>query len=334
MSVGFSAPDLATPYTQQWDLGIEREITRSMGITVSYLGSRGLKFYYTRDLNMGAMGPNVTYRINDISGNQTGTYTTPTYLFANRVDKNFQRVTQLENGGRMWYDGLVVQLRRRAGKWMQGNVSYTWSHARDLNQGGGSNNLFFDPTDFPRTIFNGDYSSQKGTSPLDQRHRLVMSGLISPPRIKAANKATDLLMNDWQMTFIATIASARYATPTIAVSALPFTGAAFTSTLNGSGGDNRVPFWARTSLPIDDVARVDARMMKSFRIQETMRLTFSFEAFNVFNNVSDTSVFTQAMTSSGNVIRPVSSYGGGSASQGFPDGTNARRAQIGLRFVF
>jgi hypothetical protein len=334
VSLGFAAPDLATPYTQMWDIGIEREINRSTGITVSYLASRGVKFYYTRDLNIGPMGPEVTYRINDFSGNQVGSYTTPTYLFANRIDKNYQRVTQLENGGRLWYDALVVQVRRRAGRWMQGNVGYTWSHASDLNQGGGSNNTFFASTDFPRTIFNGDYSGQKGASSLDQRHRLVISGLISPPRWKTTNQAANYLVNDWQMTFIATAASARYATPTLATSSLPFSGAAFSSTLNGYGGDNRVPFWARSSVPIDEVGRVDARLMKSFGWADRYRATFSFEAFNVFNHVSNTSVFTQGMSSSGNVIRPVTGLGTGSASQGFPDGTNARRAQIGLRFLF
>lgn len=331
-SMGFAAPNLATPYTQMWDFGLEREITRTTGITVSYLGSRGVKFFTTRDLNIGPLGPVVTYTINDTNGNQVGTYSTPTYLFANRTDKNHQRVNQLENGGRLWYDAMVVQVRRRAGKWLQGNASYTWSHARDLNQGAGTNNLFI-ASDFVRTIFNGDYSGQKGTSSLDQRHRLVFSGMISPPRWKTSGRAADALVNGWQMSFIATIASARYATPTLRVVSLPFSGAAFTSTLNGFGGDNRVPFWARASLPISSIGRLDARLMKDFRLNERVRAMFTFEAFNVFNNVYDTSVFTEAMQARGSVISPVP-YGGGSASQGFPDGTNARRAQIGLRVTF
>jgi hypothetical protein len=42
---------------------------------------------------------------------------------------------------------------------------------------------------------------------------------------------------------------------------------------------------------------------------------------------------------SGGILRPqltngVSILGAGNASQGFPDGTNARRAQVSLRFVF
>jgi len=78
---------------------------------------------------------------------------------------------------------------------------------------------------------------------------------------------------------------------------------------------------------------VDARLSKNFRVNERMSAMFFFEAFNVFNNVYNTSVFTEAFQARGAIISPVP-YGGGSASQGFPDGTNARRAQIGARFVF
>src|SRR5262249_46302106 len=35
VTIDFAAPDLATPYTQQGDLGLEREITRNTGITIS-----------------------------------------------------------------------------------------------------------------------------------------------------------------------------------------------------------------------------------------------------------------------------------------------------------
>jgi len=330
--MGFADPGLATPYTQMWDFGIEREITRTTGITVSYIASRGVKFFMTRDLNIGPTAQTVTYTIQDENGQNVGTYSTPVYLAANRVDNRYQRINQLENGGRLWYDGLVVQLRRRAGRWMQGNVSYTWSHARDLNQGAANNNLFI-ATDSLRTLSNGNYAEQKGTSQLDQRHRLVLSGVIAPPRIKTANRATDALVNGWNLSVISTIASARYATPTLRVVSLPFSGPAFNNTLNGFGGDFRVPFWARASAPIDSIARLDARLSKNFRLKERMSAMFLFEAFNVFNNVYNTGVFTEAMQARGNIISPVP-FGSGSASQGFPDGTNARRAQIGARFVF
>lgn len=334
VSLGFAAPDLATPYTMQWDLGIERQLDRNTGVTVSYLGSRGVRFYMSRDLNIGALGPDVTYRIFDAAGNQTGTYTTPTYLRANRVDARYLRVNILENNGQTWYNALAVQLRRRAGKWATGLLSYTWSHAQDLNLGAGNNNLFI-TTDFHRTLYNGVTEADKGTSNLDMRHRLSMSGLITPPQIKSDNWAVKHIVNGWQLSLIATITATRYTTPTLTVTGgAPFTGAAQNSSLNGFGGDNRVPFLGRMSMPIDNIERMDARLGKLFNLTERVGLYLNFEAFNVFGNVYNTSVFSTAYNASGGAIRPAAGAGTGSASQGFPDGTNARRAQVSMRVVF
>jgi hypothetical protein len=79
---------------------------------------------------------------------------------------------------------------------------------------------------------------------------------------------------------------------------------------------------------------VDARLTKDLPFTERVHLNLLFEAFNVFNTISNTGVFTTAYTAYGNVLVPNSQLGQGNASQGFPDGTNARRMQIGARFVF
>jgi hypothetical protein len=54
----------------------------------------------------------------------------------------------------------------------------------------------------------------------------------------------------------------------------------------------------------------------------------------VFNTQFNTGINTTAYTASGGVLRPVTSFGTGNASQGFPDGTNARRMQAAFRLVF
>ena len=70
------------------------------------------------------------------------------------------------------------------------------------------------------------------------------------------------------------------------------------------------------------------------RGSERVQLQFHFEVFNTFNRVSNTGVNTQAFQASAGVIRPVAGLGVGNASGGFPDGTNARRAQFAMRVVF
>jgi len=59
-----------------------------------------------------------------------------------------------------------------------------------------------------------------------------------------------------------------------------------------------------------------------------------FEAFNVFNTTYSTGINSQAYTATGLVLKPVASFGTGNAAQAFPDGTNARRMQAGVRFEF
>jgi hypothetical protein len=332
VSLSFADPDLATPYTQQGDVSLERELASNMSLTVSYLWNRALKNMTRRDLNIGPATGTFTYRILDAAGNQTGTYTTQTYLNANRADRRYARVTYIDNGGRVWYDGLAVQFRRRASKWLEGTVAYTWSHARDLSQGGASSNTFF--TDGPSTLANGDYNAEKGTSVLDQRHRAVVTAIISPPKIRFGGAMAGHLVNGWQLAILGTFASAQYATPGMLVSGSQFPGMAFTNTLNGFGGGNRVPFLSRASIPIDDINRMDTRLSKIVSLGEKVQLYLNFEVFNTFNRVSDTSVVTNAFQATGGVIRPLSGVGTGAASGGFPDGTNARRAQFSMRVVF
>jgi hypothetical protein len=63
---------------------------------------------------------------------------------------------------------------------------------------------------------------------------------------------------------------------------------------------------------------------------------FMFDGFNVFNHTYYTSLATRAYTvaTGSNVLIPASGYGVATATQGFPDGTNARRLQLGVRLLW
>ncbi|MDQ6699675.1 MAG: TonB-dependent receptor, partial [Acidobacteriota bacterium] len=327
----FAAKDFRTPYTQQGDIAIERQLTANLGLTVSYVFSRGVALFTSRDLNIGALGDPVTYRVNDPAGTQVGSYTTPTYRLSNRVDPRFRRLIQVENGGISYYNGLITQLQKRFSHGLQGSVAYTWSHAiDDSNQGGGSDVLFFSTL---RSTYNGDYRSDRGSSLLDQRHRLVVNSIYQPTFTKSTSAFAKFFINNWQLSQITTVASAQPTTATIQVTS-NFPGAAFTNTLNGFGGSTRVPFLPFNSLDVDRVFRTDARLTKGLPITERFQVFLNFEAFNVFNTQYNTGIISQAYTANNLVLTPNSRLKEGNQSQGFPDGTNARRMQASLRFVF
>lgn len=104
------SPNTSTPYTQQWNLTVERQLGKA-ALRVSYVGSHAVKLLYTRNLN------------------QPHPSTTP-YSPSERPYQNFQTITWRANGGDDEYNGLQVALAKNLGSNLTYNVGYTWS--RDL----------------------------------------------------------------------------------------------------------------------------------------------------------------------------------------------------------
>jgi hypothetical protein len=235
----------------------------------------------------------------------------------------------------LWYDGMSVSYRQRATKWVSGTLAYTWSHSIDYNQGSAADNIYF--TDPPNGTYNGNYQADKGSSHLDQRQRLVVSAIIAPPRKDFGSAIMNAAVNGWQLSLIETAASPQYVDPIMIVSST-IGGLASSTTINGMvtpfGAPGRVPFLPRSSVPIDTINRMDSRITKAFNFREAMSLALSFEVFNVLNTISNTSVIQNAYFATGTIIKAATGVGNGSASGGFPDGTNARRAQVSARFTF
>jgi hypothetical protein len=334
-NVTYASSDLATPYTAQLDFSVEQAVGKNAALTVSYMHSRGYQFLSRDDLNLGPASGTATYTIQDVNGTPTGTYTTPTYLRANRIDNRYASIIYLSNRGRLWYDGMTVSYRQRASRWISGTLAYTWSHAIDYAQGSAADNIYF--TDPPASTYNGNYQADRGSSRLDQRQRLVVSAIIAPPRMDIGSAIANSAINGWQLSLIETAASPQ-ATDPILIVASTIGGLASSTTINGMvtpfGAPGRVPFLPRSSVPIDTVNRMDARITKAFAYKEALKLDLNFEVFNVLNTISNTSVSSNAYFATGTVIKAATGVGNGSASGGFPDGTNARRAQVSARFTF
>jgi len=323
--------NLRNPYTHQANIGIERQLTNTLDLNVSYVWSRGVRLYGVRDLNIGPLGAPVTYTIQDASGATVGSYTTPTYR--TRLDPKYRQVSQLENPGLSYYDGLAVQLNKRFSRGFQAQLAYTWSHAIDLNQSTATNNIFFSST--PTSFANGDFRSEKGTAANDVRHRLVVNFVWSPSFTKSNSFFARYFVNNWQLSSVTTLQSPQPVNPTTNVSGNAFAGALVSGSLNGLGGDfSRVPFQPVDFLNVDSIYKVDARLSKKLPFSERIVGYLTFEAFNLFNTPYDTSRRTAEYNLVGTALQYRGDYATPSSDAASPDGTTARRAQISLRVTF
>jgi hypothetical protein len=297
-------------------------------VSAVYLRSTGVKLWSLNDLNLSLTDKTATYSILDAAGNTAGAYTTP--FWTTRADPRYAHIYEIGNGAASWYNALALQLRQRMWRGVTMQASYTWSHALD---DAGPNNLIGVGIG---NYFNNNQKNDKGSSPVDQRHRATFNWTWRPQIGKGASPVARAVVNGWELSGMVTLASGLPFTPTVITSGLQFTGLtpAYAGSLNGSGGWARVPFLDVNSLRASTVRNVDARLGRSFWFNERMKATLLMEAFNVFNSRYDTGVNTLAYVATAGVLRPVSGLGAGNSAAAYPDGTNARRVQIGIKLAF
>jgi outer membrane receptor protein involved in Fe transport len=333
-AIQYASPNLKTPYSEQANLTVERQLAHDMVVSASAIWSRGVNLFGVTDVNVGNPTSSYTYLIQDGSGNTTGTFTTPLYTTP-RPNTKYGAVYDVTNGVSSYYDGLVLTFDKKFSKGLQGLVSYTWAHEIDDAQGGGSNALFFNSLPYYQ---NGNYVGEKGSGTLDQRQRLVISFVYAPTFMHGDSFAAKYLANNWQLSGITTIATGRPAgSPTYRETSTAVSNLLATSSINGFG-TNRVPFLPINSIYTPTSYRADLRLTKNipFNVKDReIKGQLAFEAFNISNSWTPTSIATQEYTLAKGILTPSpAAFGYGTADGGFPDGTQARRLQVAFRVSF
>jgi hypothetical protein len=328
-TITYADKNFHNPYSSQATIAIERQIAKDLDFTASYAYTRGIALVTSTDANLSGPTSSLTYTIDNAAGTAVSTFTTPIWTTASKINPAFGHVYDVGNGGESWYSGLSLQLRKRMSHGFTAQVSYTWSHAEDdAQQGGASTTVAYGQSN----TYNGNFLADKGNSGTDQRQRFVVNWLWSPTLTSSTSVFARYLVNGWLLSSSTTLASPFYTYGTIPGPSGE--GLLYTSSINGSGGWNRVPFLPVNSQKIDGEEFVNARISRMFPFTERFRMQLLFEAFNVFNTTYSTGINSQAYTATGLVLKPVASFGTGNAAQAFPDGTNARRMQAGVRFEF
>ena len=315
--------DLQTPYTHQWNFGVQQEVGPGRTFEVAYVGSRGRNLIRGRDVNQAQPSQN-PYNLR------------PNPLFAD--------IVSVESKARSTYDALQVLFNER-----MANISvlaaYTLSESQDDASG------FFSSTgdpNFPQDSNNP--GAEFGRSAFDVRHRFTMSFSydlpFGPSRSFATRGWTAALFGGWQANGIVTVQSGSPFTVSLLseldnsntgraalgfgfndrpnVIADPsvrnpsadawFNTKAFELPPFGSFGDA-----GRNILEGPSFANISLALVKHASISDGGRLQFRVEAFNLLNRV--------------NLGLPNAFLGSPRFGQ-IGSAGSARRLQIGIRLLF
>ncbi len=138
------APDLRSPYTFQFNLGVERQLTKSLTATINYINTRGIKLFRSRDINA------------------------PLPRSLQRPDPTIGVLREIESAGHAQTHALELVLRGKISHFFNGTVQYTL--ARAYNNTSGINS---------RPANNYDLTSEWARADFDERHRFNVLGTIN-----------------------------------------------------------------------------------------------------------------------------------------------------------
>ena len=313
---------------QSGTFSIERILGKDTRVTISYIYGRGLHLWTAEDFNLNPSAIDETYTVDNAAGAAVNSVTLP--MWTSKTSAFFGQAYNVLNNGASWYNAGVAQFRKRIWHGLTLNGSYTWSQLLDTESGP----LIFNSV--PLSTYNGDYILDKGKSNLDQTQRGVVELVWQPTLTRSTSSAARFVLNGWQFSAIATVATGLPETALVQVNGQQFPGLTmvYTNSMTGTGGWNRMPLDQVNSLSTGGSHPVNARLSRSLPFTDRFRGELIFEAFNALNSQFNTSVNNIAYVAQSGVLKPVPGVGVGNASWGPMDGTNARRMQVAFRLMF
>ncbi|MGB6482314.1 MAG: carboxypeptidase regulatory-like domain-containing protein [Candidatus Acidiferrales bacterium] len=174
---------LLNPYTEQWTLGVQRQLISNWVLSADYVGSHTLRI--NRPLDVDPPAPFTRTAPDEVRSAQAANCTRPLWVLfyqqlgtacpatAGSPEPAYSVIQSDVNDGFAFYDALDVDVSRRFSNGFQVLASYTLSHAID--------NVDPDiPSQNPNDPnFTGD--QEKGNAIYDQRNRFVLSGVYTAP---------------------------------------------------------------------------------------------------------------------------------------------------------
>ena len=309
-------PNFKSPYMDQWNFGIQRELPSNIVADVNYVGSVGRRLDWGPVQNVAPPGPG------DVAPRQPFPYMLPQWFD--------------QSVGASRYNALQVSVRKRASQNLAFQLSYTLSKAIDDECGIGSNcnaqNVY-------------DRTADVALSDTNQTNNFTAAFTVQSPFGKpgtGGNKVVNLLAGGWALNGILSLHSG-----------LPYTVVSDTAILNNGGYNNEranlvgnpnsgagtiaqwfnvsafadpAPYTYGNSKPnawVTDWGRnLDLSLFRQFHIGEARYFEFRAEAYNVFNST----IFGYPNSNIDNV-------NAGQVTSAAP-ATLPRQLQMGLKFYF
>jgi len=311
LSVIFSGqPGYQNPYSQQGELGIEREISGGLSISASYIYVHTLKLPVAIDINLKPApfvpaGPaNIPIRQWSTSAGFPCAGANIVNCFVNPL---LLQSDQYSSAGAALYHGGIFEIRKRFGNRYAIFGNYTYSKAIDQV-----------------TDFNSDYgpndqtnlTAERGLSTFDQRHKIVVAAVLESPWKGA--------LAGFQLSPII-----RYNSPH------PFNLLAGTNVNNDRHSTtDRPPGAGRNTGIGPNYFDFDMRLARRFKLTEKATLQVMAEGFNIFNRTNFGSVNNVV----GVVAPPFALRGSNALSPsqplGFTSAFPKRQVQFGVRLSF
>lgn len=318
------------PQIHQADLSFQQDLGWNTVLSLSYLGSFGRQLPGFVDTNIGSPS-SITYQV------KGGPITTPTYttlFYSTRPNSSFGSMTDIFSGINSSYNAGVVQLNKRFSNNVQFAANYTWSHAIDYGQ---NESTFSDTNDL---LVPTNLALERADSVLDVRHRFTLSMVASSPW--HANGALGYLVNGWQISPVYQVQTGlpysllTAGTPSQIINNKPVSGLG--SSINGSGGANRIDVTGRDAYRYPATNVVDLRISKLFNFGERYRAEVSGDAFNILNHQNVTGVQTTGyIIGKDSNNNPTLTYNAPFSSINNSNSNfiyTSRQIQIGARFFF
>jgi Carboxypeptidase regulatory-like domain/TonB dependent receptor len=305
----------ATPYVQQFSLGVQRQFANDYLLSVDGVHNRGTRQLIPRYLR--SLPPGVTTPYIDCpNGRDPCTVIDPATgtpaATGCPADPSCQSITNIESAARTWYDAMLVSFQKRpeSGPWHPGySVSYTLSKTFDEQQDDQVSPSGA-PTEDPAVVAMhiDDLRVEKGYAVSDERHRFVLSGSMEIPWKFNISPIWTWSSSIPEDSFVGALGGRLPSIPRNALGRQIPDGNALNAAIavynalptclasgntagplpcNGPGNGTRVTVSCSvcSSNPHfgHDFNSFDSRLTRTFHLKEPHTLEFIAEAFNLFN---------------------------------------------------